>query len=306
MKLCPCGCRRKVPFMRGGAAKAAISVQKSLNELNKISLAVQNQAQAANSCKKHIDEGKRILNWLLDHIHGSAHPSTHPNILQISKYILQWNHETYHFSNSVSNEPNPADTKKIDADIQIIVNILENDAMLSGLPSSVLQDIVPSALRQSISTLDSMGLLEVEYEPIGTIYLEAISSGESIPGADEAHAYAVHAGATDEDFRCWHDQEPLLRYSIMGMHHLATVYYFNSEISRVNSKPIATENIKQRIPQFGSPTPILMTDDNQPLPWETRNRVMRHWQNTNKGNNIPQPFDSATMYYRQLLTSSEI
>ncbi len=87
---CPCGCGRKVPFGRGGAATGYRRMRENLGQLDQIAAEVRQSGVDPTALLALSPEGREIAALVLDHVHKTASPTTHPDLLNLSRMMDQW------------------------------------------------------------------------------------------------------------------------------------------------------------------------------------------------------------------------
>lgn len=91
MASCPCGCGRRVPLTKGGAAKQYPNVLAGIQAIQQMvreSSASGIDPSPLRACKA---QGERIRQSLLAHLHRVASPASHPDLLAIARSITSWN-----------------------------------------------------------------------------------------------------------------------------------------------------------------------------------------------------------------------
>lgn len=83
---CPCGCGRKVPFMRGGAAKGARSMRELLVLLEDGTVD-RFPPEHRGEVEQFISTGHELENWFLEHVHKTATPTRTPDLLALSRQL---------------------------------------------------------------------------------------------------------------------------------------------------------------------------------------------------------------------------
>ena len=87
---CPCGCGRRVPLLKGGAAKFYPHFAFDLEMVNGALQSLPDSAPMHSMLAKLSKEGEFIQSQLLDHLHKRAKPQTHLNLLEITRRYQQW------------------------------------------------------------------------------------------------------------------------------------------------------------------------------------------------------------------------
>jgi hypothetical protein len=95
--LCPC-CGRPAPLGTGGAALRAASLLEAIEILQEVLEALSQAAEEGADIDPSrliqiidmIEEGDRLEDLLVDHIHKRARPQTHPDLMALARTSTRW------------------------------------------------------------------------------------------------------------------------------------------------------------------------------------------------------------------------
>lgn len=294
MSLCPCGCRRKVPFGKGGYAKSYIYI---CDEVFRIETCIQKGKTVEDpSMTKFVGWGKMIAGQLIDHVHGTAHPSTHFNGINISLQVSEWKNFasklTFEYRGNQPTSPQPS--------YDDVVQLLLRDPIMFEIELEEREPCAFFAIDKAVDLINKLDLAVNPPVPLGTEYLENKALFKSDSYATLSYSLATKDGATDQEFKLWHDQNPMVNCSIMAMHQVIVETITERATADSNEKETAMKSVSRRVPTFGNPyNTNLISPQDQPLPWEVRTRVMVEWQRISQGRLIPAEFNSANQFFRQ-------
>lgn len=101
-EICACGCGRKAPFGRGGAAKALANLVEALDiwedrsqQWLELTGGIDDRSRAI--IKKQTEEGRLIKQHLISHIHKTARPGVTPDLMRVNQALNFWREETLHY-----------------------------------------------------------------------------------------------------------------------------------------------------------------------------------------------------------------
>lgn len=83
---CPCGCGRKVPLGRGGAAKVARRMAGWLEALREVDPEVF-PPEHRGDLPVFIENGEQLEAWLLEHVHKTALPGRTPDLMDLNRRV---------------------------------------------------------------------------------------------------------------------------------------------------------------------------------------------------------------------------
>lgn len=296
MANCPCGCGVKVPFMKGGAAKAYRLMGSWIDQFS--------SAMSANNMSKDykvldmIRRASSLKGKLLDHIHGDAHPITHPTLLQLHNLLQQWRQEATAMTEAFNSNRLQADG----LDRDYLFSLLRPDPILGEFNPAEKDSCIDAAISMAINIMNGLKIPQHPPHPIGSWHLSQRAHSDPLDEAEIQYLTAKKDGATDEEFRYWHDQMPIERLCRMALHTVTLREMTKREMATMSAYQVAQTFWlpNARVPSFGNPVAGL-SDRDQPLAWELYPRVIKLWAELDYGRRIPSDSSSANGYFRSAL-----
>ncbi len=308
MAKCPCGCGRKVPLLKRGAAITVPRVQESLRLLQQSIPGADADPRFASEVRRNIAEGERILSVLLDHVHGVARPNTHPNLMQVTRRLGAWESALASLAHSETPpqavpSANQANEEKL---AQYMRGELMIDLLVLPLPPEQRELAADMAIRDFLDSSDTFQLNLEQPTGRGSRFLKQRAEGDADPEMMNRFESALAEGATESDFREWHDSHIAKQLLIALMQDYAMMAIAYTIIQQVGDAQRGAVICARRCVRFGQKLPTIESDEEQPLPWELRRRVLAHWYNHERGEAIPDQFRTGAQFYRSLIDRGEL